>query len=68
MEFGGFIGGFGKNFFTKEGIKREKWVLRRVGVWALGCVEERRLGWSFGGKGKGERVGFLGYIWRATIY
>lgn len=24
MEFGGFIGGFGKNFFTKRGIKREK--------------------------------------------
>lgn len=24
VEFGGFIGGFGKNFFTKEGIKREK--------------------------------------------
>ena len=24
MEFGGFIGGFGKNFFTKGGIKREK--------------------------------------------
>ena len=24
MEFGGFIGGFGKIFFTKGGIKREK--------------------------------------------
>ena len=28
VEFGGFIGGFGKIFFTKGGIKREKegWV------------------------------------------
>lgn len=24
VEFGGFIGGFGKIFFTKGGIKREK--------------------------------------------
>ena len=24
MEFGGFMGGFGKIFFTKGGIKREK--------------------------------------------
>ena len=24
VEFGGFIGGFGKIFFTKRGIKREK--------------------------------------------
>ena len=24
MEFGGFIGGFGKIFFTNGGIKREK--------------------------------------------
>lgn len=24
VEFEGFIGGFGKNFFTKGGIKREK--------------------------------------------
>ena len=24
VEFGGFIGGFGKTFFTKRGIKREK--------------------------------------------
>ena len=24
MEFGGFIGGFGKIFFTKGGVKREK--------------------------------------------
>ena len=68
MEFGGFIGGFGKIFFTKGGIKREKGVLRRVEIWTLGRVEERRLGWSLGEKGKGERVGFLGYIWRATIY
>ena len=28
MEFGGFIGGFGKIFFTKEGIKRG-----REGFW-----------------------------------
>lgn len=34
MEFGGFIGGFGKIFFTKGGIKREKegfWVGERKG-------------------------------------
>ena len=30
MEFRGFIGGFGKIFFTKGGIKREK------GVWGDG--------------------------------
>lgn len=44
MEFEGFMGGFGKIFFTKGGIKREKGVLRRVGIWTLGRVEERRLG------------------------
>lgn len=40
VEFGGFIGGFGKIFFTKGGIKREK-----EGFW----------GWEEGGeKGKGD--------------
>ena len=31
MEFRGFIGGFGKIFFTKGGIKREK-----EGFWEMG--------------------------------
>lgn len=35
VEFGGFIGGFGKIFFTKGGIKREK-----EGFW--GWEEGRR--------------------------
>lgn len=35
VEFGGFIGGFGKIFFTKGGIKREK-----EGFW--GWEGERR--------------------------
>lgn len=30
VEFGGFIGGFGKIFFTKGGIKREK-----EGFWGM---------------------------------
>lgn len=30
VEFGGFIGGFGKIFFTKWGIKREK-----EGFWGM---------------------------------
>ena len=33
VEFGGFIGGFGKIFFTKGGIKREK-----EGFWRDGRV------------------------------
>ena len=33
VEFGGFIGGFGKIFFTKGGIKREK-----GGFWRDGRV------------------------------
>ncbi len=54
VEFGGFIGGFGKIFFTKGGIKREKRVLRRMVVWTLGRVEERQFGWSFGKERKGK--------------
>lgn len=55
VEFGGFIGGFGKNFFTKGGIKRGKegfWGWEEI--WALGRVEERQFGWSFWEKGKGK--------------
>lgn len=40
MEFGGFIGGFGKIFFTKGGIKREK-----EGFWRW---EEREKGERIG--------------------
>lgn len=35
VEFGGFMGGFGKIFFTKGGIKREKegfWEERKIWV------------------------------------
>ena len=45
MEFGGFIGGFGKIFFTKGGIKREK-----EGFWGW---EER------GGKRIGGFLGYV---------
>ena len=31
MEFGGFMGGFGKIFFTKGGIKREEEGFRGMG-------------------------------------
>ena len=37
MEFGGFIGGFGKIFFTKGGIKREKRVLGWEEIFGL-CI------------------------------
>lgn len=36
VEFGGFIGGFGKIFFTKGGIKREK-----EGFWGRDGREKR---------------------------
>ena len=40
VEFGGFIGGFGKIFFTKGGIKREK-----EGFWVfLGWGEKEKRG------------------------
>ncbi len=40
VEFGGFIGGFGKIFFTKGGIKREK-----EGLWVfLGWGEKEKRG------------------------
>lgn len=53
VEFGGFIGGFGKNFFTKEGIKRG-----RESFWG-----------RWGKKKNRERIGgILGYVWEGTIY
>lgn len=53
VEFVGFIGGFGKIFFTKGGIKREK-----EGFW----------GWIGAGKRRGgRREGFLGYVWERMI-
>lgn len=45
--FGGFIGGFGKIFFTKGGIKREKEEVRRDGrrkVWVEEDGERKRKG------------------------
>lgn len=52
MEFGGFIGGFGKIFFTKGGIKRG------FGMF-LGWIDRKEK------KGMGE---FLGYVWERMIY
>ena len=49
MEFGGFIGGFGKIFFTKGGIKREKegfWGRWKGDFWVMygkGCNMEYSL-------------------------
>ncbi len=48
VEFGGFIGGFGKNFFTKEGIKRGKGVFWEMD-WG-GRKEKRRKGIGFWGE------------------
>ena len=47
--------GLEKYFLRKGRIKREKGVLRRVEIWTLGRVEERRLGWSLGEREKWER-------------
>ena len=78
MEFGGFIGGFGKIFFTKDGIKREK-----EGFWGRWKGEVIFFLKSFEGGGRRirnfmgecifglwggerknrERIGFLGYVW-----
>ena len=57
MEFGGFIGGFGKIFFTKGGIKREK-----EGFWRDGRAKLYFLK-SF--EGVGENSKFYGemYFW-----
>lgn len=49
MEFGGFIGGFGKIFFTKGGIKREK-----EGFWGDGRVNLYFFNFFLGGGGEFE--------------
>lgn len=55
-EFGGFIGGFGKIFFTKEGIKREK-----EGFWD-------GLGWEEREKEERDRVFGLRRRWVNIYY
>ena len=57
MEFGGFIGGFGKIFFTNGGIKREKegfWRDGRRKVWVEEDGEKERE--------RGKEI--LGYVWK----
>ena len=60
VEFGGFIGGFGKIFFTKGGIKREK-----EGFWGRWKGEvifflKSFFGWEENSKFYGEMY-FLGF-------
>ena len=76
MEFGGFIGGFGKIFFTKGGIKREK-----EGFWGWEEGERIYIFFKIFKRG-GEEFkilwrnvflglwggGFLGYVWEGMIY
>lgn len=75
VEFGGFIGGFGKIFFTKGGIKREKrgvlgreegriYIFLKIfkGVEGNSKFYGGMYFWDYGGgrERKKERIGFLG--------
>ena len=61
VEFGGFIGGFGKIFFTKGGIKREK-----EGFWGDGRVNLYFFNFFWGVEENSKFYGEM-YFWGSGV-